>query len=54
MSSLILFTLALFAIVLLILARIARHPIWSRLVLVAILTRVLDRPGGERPVRARR
>lgn len=53
MSSLILFTFALFVIVFAALARIARRPAWSRLVLVAVLTLIFDRPGGKRPVRAR-
>jgi len=47
MSSLVAFVLGLICLAALALAaaiRILRRPLWSRLVLVAILTRIFDRP----------
>lgn len=56
MSSLLVATfvlLALAALVVAALVQIARRPLWSRLILVAILTRIFDRPHVSRPVRVR-
>lgn len=54
MSSLVAFMLVLICLAMLALAlavQIVRRPLWSRLVLVAILTRILDRPQAKQPLR---
>ena len=56
MSGLVVFVLALAALAVLALALLvllARRPAWSRLILVALLTRVFDRPESRRSLRAR-
>jgi hypothetical protein len=51
MSSFVVLPLALLALLALALLLLARSPVWSRLVLAVLLTRLFDRPEPMRPLR---